>query len=342
MLSIVFSLNVSAAEVPQHEIRTAHRLYNTAGSNFATRDSIDYITPLSNEVVYWELESITGYNKVVTTFTVRSKDGTPLVNKGSEATVSLNDIFYSICYCNDSSCFYDRNIEKVRVLLFFTDGSTQYVDNVTYNIQDSISFNTSFTFTPNKDVLKYEIIVTNEVGGLSNTILTLYAGSDMGHKFALSVSQDSKEAGLLAGIIEWVKNIANSITELPAKIWEFISDGLKSLFVPSEEFIIDFKDDMDLMLSEKLGAVYQVINVTFESWDRITDSDTTNFIDMPQVTIDLPNNNSFTFGGFSVQVVPNGFDFLVNAIKLITGILCTVVFINGLRKRYDEFVGVEQ
>lgn len=70
---------------------------------------------------------------------------------------------------------------------------------------------------------------------------------------------------------------------------------MKSLFVPSEDFIIQFKNDLDSMLEEKLGAVYQVVNIMAESWDRVTANDISNTINIPSTIINLSEGNTFYF-----------------------------------------------
>ena len=70
-------------------------------------------------------------------------------------------------------------------------------------------------------------------------------------------------------------------------------------------------------------------------------ADETDTIEFPQASINL-SGTPFTFGGYSVKIVPEGFGVLVTAIKSIVAIVCTVAFVNGMRKRYDEIMGVEQ
>lgn len=219
------------------------------------------------------------------------------------------------------------------------------------------------SFIPSKNVDSVEFIIDSGYTPIGdNWHVSLYLGevADRNDQFVLSMKQESQESGLLSGILDWVKGIKGKIddtftsitsgfsnigkwfSELPSKLWNAISDGLKNLFVPDEDFIVQYKEDMDSMLSEKLGAVYQVIDITLESWDRISSSDEQNTINLPETTINLPENNKFSFGGYDVKIVPDGFTMLADAIKLIGGILCTILFVNGLRRRYDEIMGVEK
>lgn len=152
---------------------------------------------------------------------------------------------------------------------------------------------------------------------------------------------DKTEKGF-AGLGEKIKEVFNAITNLPAKIWEFIENGLKNLFVPDEEFMVSYKDKWSNLLAEKLGAVYQVTEIIFGAWDDVRNADQTNTINLPVVTIPLPQNNSFSFGGYDVKIVPDGFESAVELVKVAIGIVCTFMFINGVRRRYDEIMGVNE
>lgn len=145
-----------------------------------------------------------------------------------------------------------------------------------------------------------------------------------------------------ASLGEKIKEVFNAITNLPSKIWEFIETGLKNLFVPDEEFMVSYKDKWSNLLADKLGAVYQVTEIIFGAWDDVRNADQTNTINLPVVTIPLPQNNSFSFGGYDVKIVPDGFESAVELVKVAIGIVCTFMFINGVRRRYDEIMGVNE
>lgn len=144
--------------------------------------------------------------------------------------------------------------------------------------------------------------------------------------------------GIVSEIYSGFSYVINQLTELPALIWQKFEDGIKFLFLPTEEYIVNYKKDMDTLLADKFGAVYEVVNLTFESWDRITANDEQNIISVEEVTIPLPDDNEFSFGGYDVPIVPSGFEWLATSVKTVVGIVCTVAFVNGLRKRYDEIM----
>lgn len=79
-----------------------------------------------------------------------------------------------------------------------------------------------------------------------------------------SAQQHEETVGLLGSIIQFLTNIVNGITnigkaiaELPGKIVSALIDGLKSLFIPSEDDLDGLKDKYETLLSERLGFIWQ-------------------------------------------------------------------------------------
>lgn len=283
-------------------------------------------------------------------------------NLYSQILMPLQSGSYAIIPCEQ---------ELVEARIVYADGNSDTVEcTYGFNQLNNTFYLESVNLKPSRDVIRFEItlkqnLFTSNVGtssdpayGFSKPIDWEY-GAFEGKPLIIDVSASSEESGILSGMLGWIQNLFNkvssgfdnlitgisnvfqAIADLPSKIWQFIENGLKSLFVPDAEYITGYKDRWEQLLSEKLGAVYQVVNITFESWDRITASDQTNTINIPQVSIPL-GNSSFSFGGQDVPIVPEGFDWLATTIKTLLGGLCTILFINGLRKRYDEIMGVEQ
>lgn len=287
-------------------------------------------------------------------------DGSVIMNGGENYDFRLNSIYFSCLVApitnNTNKLYYVREPEVASVVLFYNDGSQETVTDkasVSWNSGTPLC-NFSMSVSPKKDVTKVFIALRSSISkdfdknddkytnkGIDYSVgMTAYYGEwngDEDYHYTLEV--ENKEVGLLRGIIEWLKGLFNSIVELPQNLWNLISEGLKALFVPSEEYITGFKEDMNEMLSRKLGAVYQVIDITFNSWGDINANDENNVINLPKTSINLPGDNIFSFGGFDVQIVPNGLEWLAVAIKTFVGILCTVLFVNGLRKRYDSIIG---
>lgn len=302
---------------------------------------------------------------------------TVLFEKGKKYTLYIDNIHSVFGYKIGS---YYATVDTPSSVSFWavygdgTEGSV-FIDYKIGEKMDQTRHYIEIVFTPDKDILRadlYEYFTPEKVydfdaiaqseAAKGNYGLDLYScygfhGSDA---FSFKYDIQSEEVGLLSGILDWVKNIGNKVSdtfdvissgfsnigtwfaELPGKIWGFIEDGLKSLFVPSEEEMIAYSDKWEQLLADRFGAVYQVTNILTDSWDGVMAADQTNTINFPSVSINLPDNTKFSFGGYEVQIVPTGFDVLVNGVKLIIGIVATVAFVNGMRKKYDEVMGVEE
>lgn len=352
MLSlIVFSLPVNAETVDLQDYDVSIRV-NLSSGGTSLHSSTFSVLPFDDTTQFTavDVSNISANKELVhtQTFVVESNNGRPLIKKGGSVDFS----FYNVCMGRnlyiDGGSWASWVINSARILLFYSDGSMEYVDNVTITNHENLN-DLSANFDVEKDIIKFEIIAKQISNPYGTASYKMWIGEGTKPAFRLSIDQQTKEQGLLSGIIEWLKgikdgitNVFDSIAELPTKLWNLISNGLKSLFVPSEDFIIQFKDDIDGILEDKLGAVYQVVNILTDSWDRITANDQNNVITIPKTTINLPNNNSFSFGGVDVPIVPNGFEFITDIIKTVIGIVCTILFVNGLRKKYDEVMGVEQ
>ena len=174
-------------------------------------------------------------------------------------------------------------------------------------------------------------------------------------------TEDDSEGGILT----WIKNIFSGIKNLPATIashirvffdslgnkinalGDFLLEGIKSLFVPSEEDILDLSEDFRLLLEERFGAVYDSSEIVDDFVNAFLaqsqtamipneDGDVEPYtISIPSVSVDLAGT-SFTFGGWEVPLRVEKFDALYDVLRLITNIVASFLVVNALRKRLGE------
>ena len=100
------------------------------------------------------------------------------------------------------------------------------------------------------------------------------------------------------------------ITSLPGKIASAILDGIKSLFVPSEEDLTEIKDKYESMLSEKLGFVWQAFDLL------------TTFVGDLQTSLESGEAYEFNFPG--VKLPMQGEEFVLvpeTAVSLDNGLM---------------------
>lgn len=291
-------------------------------------------------------------------------DGGGLLTSRNYGEDLSNDLYIIITFSDGSvSWLHSGSIE---------DLTNSGIVNFAYNSEKQTN-TLKYTIKSDRDILKVEFreaLKFNYSNQYNNAAyLQPYAGFD--YPLKITIEKEDKSIGLLEGIwngitdlgnkisngftelgnkvttgftnmVNGIKDVFNAIKDLPAKIWEFIENGLKSLFVPDEEYMSGYSDKWDSLMASRFGALYEVGDIVVTSWGDIQLADQTDSIQIPEVCLNLPDNCSFTFGGYDVTIVPDGFDVLVNALKLIISLTATYLFINGLIKRYDEIMGVEQ
>lgn len=301
-------------------------------------------------------------------YAVKNSDNSLLVQRGESTVIKITNttLDLRLTPSGTSDVYHLGAPSSFRVRIDYING-----ENESYSLEE---LGGSFTYNQYKlslnipisgvdyDIVKvtvYCYYFSYDIPGYSNSMeyypKLQYGNADM----SVTQETESKEAGLLGGLLEWVKNIYTYVeeswrvvsagfanigtwfAELPGKIWGMFEDGLKGLFVPSEESMTEMSDKWDELLSDRFGAVYQVCNIVTESWGGIMNADETNTITVPEVSIPLPGGSDFAFGGQDVKIVPDGFDWLATSVKMVVGMVCTYTFINGMLRRYDELMGVE-
>lgn len=125
--------------------------------------------------------------------------------------------------------------------------------------------------------------------------------------------------------------ITDTVTDLPNKI----AEKIEGLFIPDESFLIGYSDRFQDLLRDRFGVVYESVDIIEQFILSFRYEGTQNIITVPSVTINL-SGVPFVFGGWDVEVVPSGFEGIVNSLKNIVSIVCTLAFLNGMRKRFEE------
>lgn len=157
-----------------------------------------------------------------------------------------------------------------------------------------------------------------------------------GSNMAFTVDVEESTNSLLDKIVGWLSDIKDSITNIP----QMIADGIKGLFIPSEETMVQIKEDWNTLLEERFGAIYQASEIITEFASNFTYKGEQGTIEVPATTFNL-GEADFTFGGWTIQLVPDKFNFLVDMLKGILGIVATLFFVGAMKRKYDKIVGSE-
>lgn len=378
MLSVVFSLNANAEspKVPEYHLEI-----------LTTNDSIGYLTEIYevdpfDSLKDWNFYEMNNFHPggifdtttSISIYTDKTSDH--LISKGNKATFTMYGVYFYNYFTINGGTYPSTVPDEVSATVYYIDGTVSYPNDVTYKKNGNI-LDISFSFTPKKDVEYITLWIRDDFNYSSSgnlyykNIVGEYNNTD---GYRIEVEQESEETGLIKSIINWIKDIFNSITdgfsaigegisnlfskitegfsnigewfaELPTKLWEVISEGLKALFVPSTDEITEYKDKWEELLSDRFGALYQSFNIIIDFasdlLSYITD-DVTGFgnFTMPYVSLEsigIP----FEFGGYSIRLtdIHPLFDDLMTMVRYFSDFIVTLLFVNGLRKKYDEVFG---
>lgn len=127
-------------------------------------------------------------------------------------------------------------------------------------------------------------------------------------------------------------------------IVEGITNALKDLFIPDEEFLDDFKEDMlgtdqePGFLEEHLGGLYQAIEAIGRIFDEFPDAVAATTIDIPACQIPLAGE-TLTLGPYSVPLIVEGLpQIFYDGLKFIIDFLCVAAFLNMCRNKLEIFL----
>lgn len=231
----------------------------------------------------------------------------------------------------NTSTFYPNALN----LLLFNGDSVVAQTSMIKNSDGSFSFREDTLDIPVGGFNRFEVRGARDFSvGYSETTSTLtYSGSGnftCSAKFVVFVndalifvpmSQDEVNTGLLQSIIDFIKNIATNVSqlpqklqsvvdnignvfnklgdifaslgELPGKILEVIINAVKSLFVPTEAELADWQKKYEALISDRLGGVYQSTTLLGDFFDSvsqvITNGGAIETIDFPGIAVPMPD-----------------------------------------------------
>lgn len=357
MLLGVFSPIVNAEELNHYSVQfhalDNHGSYSVAGSYVSGTGLVSFGD--EQNVVSTTLNS---QSQFVYNFYVGSEDGSPVVESGRYFDFGLYDfVLFAELGSPSFEFIHLKKFDTIYLVARYTDGTTEIVyDCHEYMPPTNQDGNNNIEFkgiTAKKTIqdfwVQFIYFPYNRLGLQGKQSYKL----GMQHMGGIQVKIESEEVSVSKGILgklgdlfnsitDGFKNIGNWFAELPGKLWAVISEGLKNLFVPDSAYLATYKDKWDELLSSRFGAVYQVCDIITNSFTDIELSDESNTIQFPLVSLPVGSGETFSFGGYQIQIVPSGFEFLASSLKMIVAIVCTFAFINGLMKRYEEIMGVEK
>lgn len=301
------------------------------------------------------------YDYILVDNFVLSKNGAIIASEGKSVTLNINNIVSKAQGYNGSTLIRSSNINlsnlnnvEVRVVAWDSDSNYFSFGSESCILKNNNDGTYSFSFKLDSspcDIAKIDIEIRykfQEAFNGGDTSKYWSSCSRIDHVFGFSSKSmvnlylnEPDTSGFLKTIIEGIKSIGQSVVELPTKIWDKMSDGLKGLFVPTSDDITSIKNDWDNLLSDRFGGMYQVIQLIDDYADSFNSPEQQNTITLPELRLPF-GDSDFVFGGKDVQIVPDKFSFLIDILKTIISIIATCFFVNGLRNKFERLVGGQE
>ena len=129
------------------------------------------------------------------------------------------------------------------------------------------------------------------------------------------------------GIKEQTTEVKESVDSLPEKFKELFLE----LFIPPEEELTAFYDEFSVLMSSKLGFIWQVIDDILLGlfrtlMDGFTDPQTT--ITIPAVSLPFPGANMSLWPEMTFPIIPPGLEFLATFTKRLSDVVMVLLVIN--------------
>lgn len=91
------------------------------------------------------------------------------------------------------------------------------------------------------------------------------------------------------------------------------------------------------LAEDRLGAVYQAGQVVDGLVGAFQNQTATEYLTVPVLTVPL-GEVDWTIGGWEVQVVPDAFKPIVEILKTVIDIVCTLAFLKSMRARFEKLL----
>lgn len=155
----------------------------------------------------------------------------------------------------------------------------------------------------------------------TGTVDTISGTSGTGTSGTGNITIDMSETnGLLGGI----KDILSGIV-----------DGIAGIFVPDQDFLLDWKDDMGGILDDTFGKYTEIDDLLDRVKDTLVNTQPNAVVRFPGIH---PPGSSFSIPAQDVNAVPPALADFVDYIKFGFDILATCLFVNSCKRKWDEVV----
>lgn len=184
------------------------------------------------------------------------------------------------------------------------------------------------------------VYVTELVGSNSDGSTWWMPTIQENSQFLFSSDSTVENTGLLKSIISFLQNIVDGITQLPGKIATAIIEGIKSLFIPSEDFITQWKEEFFTLLKERLGFICQCFEILGNFFDKfiLGWGDTDNYVfTVPTIDFTVYGNTYVLFEKQEISLDNPAMDVLRPFAGTVVSIVTVLAFIHTME---DMFIAI--
>lgn len=216
-------------------------------------------------------------------------------------------------------------------------------NSVTQDIQNNISNNTSQMVDKQEETngLLVQIIstISNQLTAFWNQLAgeftNLYNKMNQQHQAAMEAVED-QTSRIEDSVQDQTQKIQDKLENVKTGIISGIINGLKSLFIPSDEFFKTYFDDLFSWFSDRLGFLSFPIDLLAQLVEMFLGSSSTDFVvTLPSFEImgePLLHEASFNL----TQFLNENFGFLLTAIHLGVSVIMVFGFIKLCERKWEE------
>lgn len=240
----------------------------------------------------------------------------PAVRANSSASSSLANYYGTMYFTPDSG-----NLNFRPIYYSFDSGG----------ILDSLQFQSIDNYSSGSNTVMYFIVICPYIGGSMSgqpPFTTTTAETTTGINVTVEVDVDLDETnGLLGQIKEGIAGLAQSIL-----------DGLKNLFIPSDDFLDQFTADMEGLAQDHLGGLYQAEQLLVDMFEDFGDVTAKEEIYIPPAHIPLAGSE-LVLGDWHIPLKVAGLpDILYDGIAFIIDFLALMAFLSMCRRKLEIFL----
>lgn len=234
-----------------------------------------------------------------------------------------------------SSVHLENNVlndSNVKAQVYFSDWNyCTYVpaDFSSQSLTSGYSVRATFTGnspSSNKFYLYIGCPYVDSNGTGSNGTYTTASGGSGGGSTEINVNVDvdmDETNGLLGDIADLLGGIV---------------DGIKNLFIPDDEALEEFSEDLSDLLEDHLGGIYEAADLIAGIWDQFDNVSASSSIYIPPCNVPLAGS-TLTLGDWTVPLKVDGMpQILYSSLAWIIDFIATASFLNMCRKKLEIFL----